>query len=410
MKINKYKPFVFLYFFLNSVGLPIGLLYTTLLTPFFYIILIFKGKANIILWFFIFFSPFAIVHFILGTDVFAYIKSTVMLLTVYIFCYITYLFIKNYQHLETIFYQLLITNFVLTLIAWAFYFTALNSFFWTTLNISSGMNNFPRLSLLTYEPSYYSTLLVPLFTFYFLKFFYNTTPSNLLSFLMISLPMILSFSLGVIAALFVSIGIFIIFNLLSIKPKRKFLSFATIALISGLVLMILLWVLYPDNPIFQRINNVLIGADTSGKGRTTEAFMLAYRIAELKSTWFGVGLGQIKIVGDNIIRTFYKLPQGDISLAMRIPCVFAETLAMFGIMGAVIRLLVEVYLFFKCRVYENHFKMILFVFIFIYQFTGSFFTNVAELVIWILSFYSIFLEFNKTSNINTIRLSSKKAD
>src|SRR5260221_1202705 len=112
MKINKYYPFVFVYFFVNAVGLPLGMLYTTLLTPLFYVWLVLKGKKEILLKFFIFFTPFIIIHLINGVDTFTYVKSTLLFLTVYIFCYTFYTLITSYREMEKIFRMLSITNFM----------------------------------------------------------------------------------------------------------------------------------------------------------------------------------------------------------------------------------------------------------------------------------------------------------
>ncbi|MGZ5135232.1 MAG: hypothetical protein ACXWCG_08785, partial [Flavitalea sp.] len=54
--------------------------------------------------------------------------------------------------------------------------------------------------------------------------------------------------------------------------------------------------------------------------------------------------------------------------------------------------------FFKTKVWSNYYRLSLFLFIFIYQFTGSYLTNIAEYVIWILAFHpGLFTEFDRTS-------------
>ena len=159
---------------------------------------------------------------------------------------------------------------------------------------------------------------------------------------------------------------------------------------------VFLLIIYPDNPFFVRIFAITDGADLSANGRTVDAFKLAFSIAELKSIWCGIGFGQLKIIGDTVIKAFYKYPDdyGQVS----IPCAFAETLALFGIFGAALRLFVELFLFYTTRVLSNYYRTFLFVFIFIYQFTGSFTTNIAEYVIWILAFTNVFPQFDKVNN------------
>ena len=74
----------------------------------------------------------------------------------------------------------------------------------------------------------------------------------------------------------------------------------------------------------------------------------------------------------------------------------AELLTIYGIYGLVFKLFLEIYFFFKTRIYSNLYAMALFMFIFIYQFTGSFVTNVAELGIWAVVFGTRFIEFEIT--------------
>jgi hypothetical protein len=77
-----------------------------------------------------------------------------------------------------------------------------------------------------------------------------------------------------------------------------------------------------------------------------------------------------------------------------IPNAVAETWTLFGIAGLMLRFIAEISLFFSRKVWCNYYRLILFVFIFIYQFTGSFVTNLAEYVIWILAFTEVFPQFD----------------
>ena len=47
--LNKYLPFACIYFFINSLALPFGLTYTSLLAPFFYIWILIVRKKEIVL-------------------------------------------------------------------------------------------------------------------------------------------------------------------------------------------------------------------------------------------------------------------------------------------------------------------------------------------------------------------------
>ena len=83
-----------------------------------------------------------------------------------------------------------------------------------------------------------------------------------------------------------------------------------------------------------------------------------------------------------------------IDMQVAIPNAVAETMAIFGWVGVSLRLGIEIFLFFYTRVWTNYYRLLLFLFIFVYQFTGSFITNIAEYVIWILAFTRIFQQFD----------------
>src|SRR5260221_5260413 len=216
MKINKYYPFVFVYFFVNAVGLPLGMLYTTLLTPLFYVWLVLKGKKEILLKFFVCFIPFIVIHLINGVDKFTYVKSTLLFLKVYGFCYAFYTLITSNQQMEKLFRKLLVTNFILTVIALLALFTPYSPLFWSDYTITGGgvfIEHWPRLAMFTYEPSYFSMLLVPVFAFYFIRFMLSQRKRNALNpLIMIVIPLVLSFSMGVISGLMISISILFIVN------------------------------------------------------------------------------------------------------------------------------------------------------------------------------------------------------
>src|SRR6266540_3633384 len=124
MKVNKYFPFVFIYFFVNSVALPFGLTYTSLLAPIFYVWILLTRKKEVLLPFLAVLFPFVIAHvFIVGVDQQAYYISLLNIVLVYISCQAAYTFFQVCNNLEKIFRQLLIINFILCLVAAVLYFT-----------------------------------------------------------------------------------------------------------------------------------------------------------------------------------------------------------------------------------------------------------------------------------------------
>jgi hypothetical protein len=268
----------------------------------------------------------------------------------------------------------------------------LSDIFWIKQPLTEGIDEFKRLRLFTYEASYYATLMVPLFFFFFIKIVLNQNKSNAWwILLLIALPYILSFSIGVMSAIAMSVLVVFIIYFGRLLPRKRVLSLIGLFVIIVIPVVIGIMLFFPDNTLFFRLQNIIAGRDSSGRGRTYEAFYLAMKLIALKSSFWGIGIGQIKIIGMDIIRDFYLYPS-DYRIA--IPNVTAETLALFGWFGLFLRFITEIILFLYTQVWKNYYRLLLFVFIFIYQFTGSFITNIAEYVIWILAFTNVFSQFH----------------
>jgi hypothetical protein len=399
MKLNKYFPFVFIYFFINSVGLPLGLTYTALLGPFFYVWVLLKRKKEVLLPFIALLLPFIIVHvFISGVDLPSYSIALLNMILIYCFAQAVYTFLKLPVDHEKIFRWILIINCIFCLVALIFYFTPYYDLFWIRQNITKGVDQFLRLKLLTYEASYYAMLFVPVFLFFLLQYVLrqNKMNSKLLLF-MIFLPIVLSFSLGVIGCLLLAGFITFLVHFRSLAPKRRVVnSFITITAVCAVSLFGLI-IFFRDNPFFLRLENIFSGGDTSGKGRIGNAFMLATEILKEKNAYWGIGPGQLKIIGEDLVRSFYLYTDFK---PVAIPNVAAETLLLFGWIGLALRIFIQVFLFFFTKAWSNYFRLLLFLFMFVYQFTGSFITNTAEYVIWILAFTNAFPAFD-AKNFNT---------
>ena len=272
------------------------------------------------------------------------------------------------------------------------YFTPWYRIMWMEQNLTEGVNNFRRLKLFTYEASYYATLLVPLFCFYMIQYLFgqNRIRGGLLL-LMILLPYVLSFSFGVIAALVIS-GLFTyLLYFRSLTKKRRILN--GIIFSGGFLLLAaaVIYFFFQNSFIVLRLINIFSGNDSSGKGRTLDAFILAQKILAKRDDWWGVGLGQIKIIGVDVVRNYYLYSRDFVAT---IPNAAAETFTIFGWIGLCLRIFIEIFFFFHTKVWRNYYRLWLFLFIFIYQFTGSFITNIAEYVIWILAFTNIFDQFD----------------
>ena len=364
-----------------------------MLAPFFYTWILLKRKKEIILPFIAILAPFILVQ-VLYVDLIrkVYFYSLLNVCLVYIFCQAAYTFLKLCRDVEKIFKKLLIMNFILCLLAMILYFTPWYRIMWMEQNLTEGVNNFRRLKLFTYEASYYATLLVPLFCFYMIQYLFgqNRIKGGLLL-LMILLPYVLSFSFGVIAALVIS-GLFTyLLYFRSLTKKRRILN--GIIFSGGFLLLAaaVIYFFFQNSFIVLRLINIFSGNDSSGKGRTLDAFILAQKILAKRDDWWGVGLGQIKIIGVDVVRNYYLYSRDFVAT---IPNAAAETFTIFGWIGLCLRIFIEIFFFFHTKVWRNYYRLWLFLFIFIYQFTGSFITNIAEYVIWILAFTNIFDQFD----------------
>jgi hypothetical protein len=123
--------------------------------------------------------------------------------------------------------------------------------------------------------------------------------------------------------------------------------------------------------------------------------MLSRQVVEKTSMWFGAGLGQTKIYALPIFVKFYHSTKFTIN-DVGIPNAFGDLYATLGLSAIILKLILEIYFFFRTRVSSNYYRLAIFLFIFIYQFTGSFIMNIAEYAAWIIAFHpKLFPEFNK---------------
>ena len=268
---------------------------------------------------------------------------------------------------------------------------------WYNEIITQGLQVIPRLKLFTYEASYNSFIMMPVFLFFILRVLNGNEKHAMITGLSIMVSLLLSLSFGVIACLLLALSIVALFYW---KFSNAFFKrFVFISLIAFLAIIIILAFVWPENPIYFRINNILNGKDTSAMGRLIYSFMFAKDLIVQYNPVFGIGPGQIKIVAHDMIVNHYQY-QGNIAEIVRIPNSMAEMLAVYGLYGFLFKLLAEIYFFFRFRLHQNTYSFVLFLFLFIYQFTGSFISNAAEVVGWAIVFSLRFKEFE----INTHKL------
>lgn len=381
---TKWLPLVFIvYFFFNNLLLPHGLLYTTLLTPFFYLWMLKTGRQLIVTKFLLVAIPIALFQLLVNTDIniFYFARSFLLYLLLFLTVY-SFVNVCKYVHsakMERCFKLLIRYNFMFSLIAVVVRMTPYSDLLWTgDWDVSH------RLHLFTYEPSYYSTLMAPLLVFAVCRFIFRIGNRYISDLLMVLFPTFLALSFGVISSLILAFGLTGLMKgrELFSKPWGILLLFISVAI--GAIIV------STENALSSRLFAIISGHDGSGAVRFFQSNYVAWQIGEKTSFIFGSGFGQAKELAIEFFDEFW------LGLNVnRLTNVVAGTFAEFGLLGIILRFGLELLLFFRTKVYRSHFRLVLFWFAFIYQFTGSFTTNLAEYVIWTLAFIPVFYEFER---------------
>jgi hypothetical protein len=387
--------FTLFIFFFNTFALPLGFTFTLLLTPVWFYFIYQQKDVTLFLTLLLPFFLYMLIHLVIGVVIPYYLISFIIIMCMISFLIVAAHYIKDPAYdWDSIFRDIAVLNFILTLISLLFLFIPfLKPLVWYLVPTSKGLENLPRLKLFAPEASHYSFLFAPIAIYFLSRMLFFKTSGKFLMILMIALPLILSFSFSVLGDLLIStiIILFLYSGRIFPSTKRQLLFITVLALCC--ITLYLASIFYAHNPLFLRIANIFSGDDTSARGRTYESFILANKIVAQKSYWWGIGLGQLKLLGRTIIIHYYTYT--NIPDVIRIPNAAAETIIYFGYVGFVLRLLIELLLFVKTKVYKNPFRFWLFLFVFIYQFTGSYITNAAEYLIWIFAFMPVFPEFIK---------------
>lgn len=384
LQLHKYTPVAYLYFFFNSLSLPTGLFYTTILSPLFYLWLICQGKRRITLRFVLCLAPFAAAQMYLGINsYFYYARSCILLWTVYITVYAFAVALPRIGNLDRFFDRLITVNFGLAILAVLLIPTPLKELVWNNgehLVDPSAYGS--RLALLTSEPSVYGFLMAPLLVFTVLRLFYWPVRRNLVHVALVATPMLLSQSFGAISicsAGFLIALLSMLPNLLKYRPTR----FALLGVAFLLVLLVAVALFIP-NPLTARFTAVIAGTDSSVQSRTTHGFALAYLLVPPKQLLWGLGLGQTKLQDVSVLG-------GSLGFGNAvIPNGIADTFVSLGLVAVILKLAAEIYFFFRFRVFRNTFQLSMYVVTFLLQFTGSNLMNVQEYVMWVMAFTPLF--------------------
>lgn len=384
--------FVFLFFF-NRVGLPFGLSFDMILAPFF-LYTIFKEfnqstlyKAIGIL------LVFGIIHAFLGVNYTAFFVSNVVFLALIIGVICFYQRAKQIDYFEEIILRITQLNVVFTIIALATLFFLKSTYLWYLVPYTSNAEALPRLKLFTEEASHYSFLLLPVFYYWLYQLLARVNWRTFGYLMSIIISLILSFSLGVLSIIAITLILILVLYSRSILSHHRYRKFLLILIFILVTIGLLLAFFFPINPLTIRINNLINGQDTSGRGRTYESFEIAWRVLQLNYPLIGIGLGQFKLIGRDVLLFYYKYHT--IPAVVRLPNALAETLVSFGVLGAVLRIFLQIYWGIKAAIFQNVFQTSLFIALFIYQFTGGFLFHSFEYYYWILAFIPVFKSFDK---------------
>jgi len=375
--------------FCNQLPLAEGMTLTLLLTPVWIFWLHRNGSLlpNTILSLIALLLLFSLPHLLHGAQPVYYLISTTMILSAGFFTACFYKIANSgIVDFDRILRQILVLNFLLTLIAIvALWIPDLRNTFWYVMSMSENIKPIPRLKLFTSEASHYSFLWSLPVIYFIARILFFKVRNPIPALIMIGLPLALSLSFGVLTALFISgILMFLVYRktILASTFRRKTFWISLLFFAGAIALF---FYLFPENPLLIRIENIFSGKDTSARGRTYESFILAHKIITAnKSLLWGIGPGQLKLVGRDIIIQYYYY--ANIPTVIRIPNVCAETIVCFGYLGLILRFLILIFLFFRTRVAANPFRLWLFLFVFVYQFTGSYITNVNEYLLWAVAF------------------------
>jgi hypothetical protein len=273
-----------------------------------------------------------------------------------------------------------------------------STYLWYLVPYTSNAEALPRLKLFTEEAAHYSFLLLPLFYYWLYNCMQNFSWRTFGYFLSIVLSLLLSFSLGIVSVIAITLMVVLLLYSRSIFQNRRYRRLIFFSFIVIITLGLLVYFLFPINPLSIRIHNLMNGLDTSGRGRTYESFEIAWRVLQLNYPLTGIGLGQFKLIGRDVLLYYYKYHT--IPAIVRLPNALAETLVAFGVLGAFIRIFIQIYWALKRRIVNNLFQTSLFISLFIYQFTGGFLFNSFEYYYWVLVFLPLFKRFDKQQFFN----------
>lgn len=376
--VHRYLPAAAFYFFFNRAGLPLGLFYTSLFAPFLYIWLLYKGQKWITTKFLLALSPFIAAGLFLGLDAKVnYLRSALLMWTAYIAVYAFCWALTHAGTVDRLLDELMTLNFFQGVLALLLRPTPWWSLLWSDSGyiLGGGGHVLRMCPQSATEPWAYGQLMLPLLIFASYRLINSGTMRNLLYLGMVLFPFMLCQSFGGISMALAAFMIMLAANLRRLVLRPYFWATLTALLIaSGLMILV-------PNPISARFGQVMTGGDASTNLRAFFAYPAAWEIASTKSIWWGVGLGQMKVLNLGVLGH---------GIESTLPSAASQTLAESGIFGLIVRFGVELYLFYRTRVFRNPFRLAMFFVAFVSQLTGSYTDDVQSYILWLFAFFPFF--------------------
>lgn len=370
IRYHKYLPLAMTYFFLNCPPFfPQGLLVTSCLAPIFYFKLLRKKRRFVLEMFFLASFPFILGNLFSGFKLLIFLPSYLLLLCCYVTVYAFADVMRDLRTLDQVMRTIIWVNFVIALFGLAIRFTGAYQLMWLDETGEVTGSTWVRFRMFTYEPSYYALLMVPLVLYSYWYFRREKSRYSIKLLVATTIPMLMAFSVGTFLAITLSL-IAVHLRYGRGLGRYKWIMGPAVILLIGYI------ALPSTNTVKVRISNIINGHDSSTTVRTTGSLEAAFKMAEAKDIWFGVGAGNVKVYG----AAFIDWRNG------RLASGIADTLGEFGVAGVALRLAIEIYFFFRTKPYTDPFRLSLFICVFIIQFGGSYNGDLAEYVIWVIAF------------------------
>jgi hypothetical protein len=376
-RVHKSLPMGCLYFFFNRFDFfPMGLLITSILSPFFYIWLLRKKRRFVLEPFLLGLFPFAVINlYDGGMNWKDYLVSFLLLLTIYMTAYAFAVRLPEIRSLDSLVRTLVWINLAVAFLGVAVRFTKWHIYMWQDQTTNGSASGLIRYKGFTYEPAYFAATILPLVLYSYWALIQRKKWANIRLLIAAAIPLIMALSFAVVAS--VGLGILGTQAVLhrNLRQTKWFVA-------AGVLALAVFIALPSTSHIKVRVNNVLNGNDASTNAHTVEGYVAAYEIAKKKDIWFGAGIGQSKLY----IQSVNTWGQNDPSLNSDV----SETLATFGIVGLALRFLIEGFFCLRCRPWKDPFRLSLFIAVFVLQFGDGNLIHLPKYFDWVIA-YSITL-------------------